>query len=96
MTRRAPFEHGAYVMKIVDYARGGIVCPFKGQYLAAFEPYAGIKGTFVNDPAKAMHFASIEDGWQTWMTSIGIRPDGKADRPLTAFSVEILPLEEAE
>ena len=82
----------SYVMRIVGFANE-FPCPWAGQYLKAFTPHEEIKGEFTDDIDQAMRFAKQADAWQIWMTSIGTRPDGKPDRPLTAFTVEVLPAE---
>lgn len=66
-----------------------IACPFEGQFLETFTPFEETKGTFTSDIDKAMTFATRGEALKTWTTSIGIRPDGELDRPLTAFTVEI-------
>lgn len=63
-----------------------------GQFLAAFDEHTGFSH-WTTDKSEAMEFSSVEMGWQFWRTVHAdepIRPwDGKPNRPLTAFSVEI-------
>jgi len=96
MTRPEKTTEAPYVMRVVDFARAGMPCPFKGQYLKRFMPAEPVKGEFTNKPDEAMHFKSSGEAWQLWMTAIGTRPDGKPDRPLTALTVEILPLSKTD
>lgn len=45
------------------------------------------------DPAKARRFADVGeamDYWRRVSTVLPLRPDGKPNRPLTAYTVEIL------
>lgn len=78
-------------MRCLGFARPDLPCPFEGQYLMAFTPDAEVKGTFTDDPKKALRFMSKAAALECWQTSIGTRPDGQPDRPLTAFTVEVLP-----
>lgn len=44
------------------------------------------------DPAKAKRFKNKVDAWQFWniqSDKVPFRPDGKPNKPLTAFTVEI-------
>lgn len=79
-----------WVMKVIGFADGQ-PCHVADQYLRSFTPDEEIKGvftTFTTNPDEAMQFASLETLLETWKHSIGTRPDGKPDRPLTAFTVE--------
>lgn len=42
------------------------------------------------DPAKAREFQTLEEALAYWRQENGVRPDGKPNRPLTAFSVELI------
>lgn len=42
---------------------------------------------FTGKPELAQKFDSMTEAMDLWKTPIGIRADGKPDRPLTAFSV---------
>jgi len=71
---------------------------FDGKWLAEYDParqgfdsegrpmIAHIKIT--DDPMKALMFDDPRDALKLWQKSDGIRPDGKPNRPLTAFHVE--------
>jgi hypothetical protein len=67
----------------------GESCPFEGLYLETYTPEGRVKGSWTPDPNDAMRFASQDDAFTLWKSSIGKRPDGRPDRPLTAFNVEI-------
>jgi hypothetical protein len=84
-----------YVIQIAGYAQD-IPCPYVGQFLKSFTPREKVKGSFTPDIAKAMRFKDQVDAWEMWRTSIGTRPDGKPDRPLTAFSVSIVLISDSE
>ncbi|MFL5302733.1 MAG: hypothetical protein ACJ79R_20575 [Anaeromyxobacteraceae bacterium] len=70
-----------------------------GQYLARFDPEAHggdgyVEGT--KDPSRALRFESWEAAfhcWQRQSVSKPLRGDGKPNRPLSAFTVEIVRLE---
>ena len=52
---------------------------------------------FTHDEKEAKQFDSIQelfDYWKQQSTIAPIRPDGKPNRPLTAFSIEIKKMEE--
>jgi hypothetical protein len=79
---------------------GDFPCNTIGQYLefCDFE-YAEGRGlaSFTTDPAKAKKFSSQLDAMEYWKTisrTVPRRPDGKPNRPLTAYHVliEELPL----
>lgn len=64
-----------------------------GEYLESFDPDAHDgrgDATFTSDKAKAKRFPDMLGALQEWKrqsTVRPIRPDGKANRPLTSFSV---------
>ena len=67
-----------------------------GKYLEAFDPdaYNGLGSfTWSSDLNKAMKFAKPEDCMKLWRTiskARRFRTDGKLNRPLTAFTVEVV------
>lgn len=78
--------------------------PFDGEYLVEYDPdrpslspdghpmIAHIRTT--PDPAQARVFASGSEAMECWRqqsTRDPVRPDGRPNRPLTAFTVEIKP-----
>lgn len=68
-----------------------------GEYLAAFDPEAfGGRGeaTFTRELARAMVFPDVAAAWAfigTRPAARPTRPDGKPNRPLMAFTLQILP-----
>ena len=85
------------IIKLIGLINGGST-PFDGQYLVEYDPtrqgvdpngdpmYAHIVCT--PDPAKALQLTFAEAA-ELWQKSAGTRWDGKPNRPITAFSVEI-------
>lgn len=67
-----------------------------GLFLQAFDPeFRGGRGAAVwtEDPDLAMHFATAEVAWELWRTqsvTMPIRADGQPNRPLTAYTVEVI------
>lgn len=67
-------------------------------YVREFDPdanegrgHVGLTG----DPKKAKTFGSQREAWEFWRQQSKVRPlrpDGKPNRPLTAFSIAIEPL----
>lgn len=82
----------------VNGAPGGA----EGKFLEWFDPYAdktGMMGSWTEDPARAKTFSSMIEAWTCWkhprLDRHNVpyhRPDGQLDRPLTAFSVSVIPL----
>jgi hypothetical protein len=73
-----------------------------GEYLASFEPEAhdgrGL-ATFTPDRARAKVFPDFKAAYEfigTRPKKRPTRPDGKPNRPLTAFTLDIEPLDAAE
>lgn len=72
-------------------------------YVAAFDPdwqppgYDGPqvgRATFTSDPAEALQFTDVAaamDFWKKPSTRRPLRSDGKPNRPLTAYTVEVRP-----
>jgi hypothetical protein len=75
--------------------------PLKGEYLVSFDAEAGNGQGFVlstPDLQKARRF-TFREAWETLGTeprSKPKRPDGKPNRPLTATTWQILPVEGAD
>lgn len=71
-----------------------------GGYVTAYEPFNARKGEqwiwTDADVRRAIHFPSVQKATEFWTTAAGIRPDGRPDRPLTIYSIEIRPVEEEE
>lgn len=72
--------------------------PSRGKYLEHFDPDASAgRGNvlWTYKVEKALKFKDIShalDFWRTPSKVMPTRPDGKPNRPLTAFSVEIVPV----
>jgi hypothetical protein len=87
------------IIRIVERA-GGLAVPQPGPeaglYLESFDHDANDgrgEGTYTPDPDHALRFANAAAAMQYWKrvsTVRPIRPDGKPNRPLTAFTVEII------
>lgn len=97
-----------YVILIMDVAGSG---PLRssgagplGQYVKSYDPDIGngvvtgeVEGTF--DPSEALTFDSSEEAYDFYRrtsTTVPLRPDGKPNRPMTAFTIEVLPLQDAK
>ena len=75
--------------------------PFDGQWLAAYDPtrpgvdphgkpmIAHVVTT--DDSFQALEFGSLAEAEECWKRSFGVRRDGRPNRPLTAFMIEVLP-----
>ena len=86
--KKPPPLNKAFLMRCMGYARD-MPCPYEGMYLAQFTPDGESKGEWTSNQDKAIHFVNPESLLETWKMSIGTREDGKPDRPLTAFNIEI-------
>ena len=75
-------------------------CAAAGEYVARFDPDGGDPsvvyptGTLETTPhaGRALRFATAGEAWACWQERsrrTPTRPDGKPNRPLTAFMVEI-------
>jgi len=77
-------------IKIAGYADGRS-CPLVGCYLQEFN-FEADDGTFTDDRDDALEFANAGaamDFWRTQSLTVPIRPDGRPNKPLTMFSIEI-------
>lgn len=88
----------AVVMRILGRAMAGgwQDSPESGKYLRDFNPDA-FDGTgaelLVRDPKQALRFATAAEALRVWQTTSTVqprRPDGLPNRPLTAYSVELV------
>jgi len=59
-----------------------------GRYLVDYDHKEDCLIT-TDDPAKARQFQSAIEAIELWRAEYGLRLDGKPNRPLTAYSVEI-------
>lgn len=75
----------------------GIATAHDGRWLSFYDATRGPHGRIesTSDPAKALRFADQEDAMVLWRKSNGLRPDGRPNRPLTAFTISIEPLPDA-
>lgn len=82
-----------YVIQLIGLATG-VPNPDEGTYVVEYDPaaFAG-RGDIRTTPDKdrARRFTDAGAAAEYWRQSAGIRPDGKPNRPLTAWTVEILP-----
>ena len=86
-----------YVIQIVGPVSGPPT-PADGLYLQSYDPdaYNG-DGNFTTaaDPAEALRFPSLTAAlaeWRRVSMARPVRPDGHPNRPLTAMSINVLPL----
>ena len=90
-------------MRLVDWANGE-TSPIAGEYLVRYEPAemltdgSGYKPGMVlitsPDYKKAKVFPDAIAVLECWRQSHGTRPDGKPNRPLTAYTIESIPLDD--
>lgn len=84
------------ILKLVATVQG-VPTEFDGKYVAAYDPswvnprgYDGGILEVTDDPAAALRFAGAAEALAKWREPYGRREDGEPNRPLTAWSVEIL------
>lgn len=82
----------ACVIRIIQTSIG-IPTIYDGQYILDFNPNQfkprGLLTT-TSDIMKAKQFKDHADAFIYWKQTHGMRPDGKPNRPLTAWTIEIL------
>lgn len=85
------------VIRIVASATGETTRD-DGRFLLSYEPHSGPHGRFVT--TSRINAAMVFDDavkaiecWQQISTSNPTRPDGKPNRPLTAFTIEVQKVE---
>lgn len=91
------------VLKLLTTIRGQVT-EFDGKYLVAYDPayhppgeeYDGGLLEVTDDINRAMQFENAAAALAKWRESYGIREDGEPNRPLSAWSVEVLPIEQDE
>ncbi len=84
------------VIRIVGTVHGAPT-EFADQFVMQYEPmamdslghYKGGKLICTPDVEQAMKFADAAEAMRCWQRQNGWRPDGKPNRPMTAFTVEI-------
>lgn len=76
---------------------GSLTQPRLNAWLKAYQPHGhGGRGhaTFTRNRADAKQYASPTEAWGDWKTVSRTHPtraDGKPNRPLSAFTIEVLP-----
>jgi hypothetical protein len=96
-----------FVMQIVSLVSGDQATAFDGQYLEEYDPgrnghdphgrpmLAHVKTT--PDPHRAMRFKTAGEAMDLWQAvdpRQPTRPDGRPNRPLTAFTITLQRLED--
>lgn len=83
-------------IRCINMARDSVLKAPEGQWLKSYDPEA-FRGRgsaeWTNDVNQAMRFPSTIEAMRYWQQIPRTRPlreDGKPNRPLTAFSVELL------
>lgn len=90
-----------FLVKALGFARDK-PCSFAGQFLEWYDPDADENGpiaAWTSDLDKAKKFETTEDALAEWhrvRTVDPVRPDGKPNKPLTAISIEIVPIDWAD
>lgn len=90
---------GQYVIVCQGFPVVGMPCPEQGQYLCDYDP-DGANGRgiirWTPDITKALIFRNMDAAMDTWRLQskrIPLRPDGQPNRPLTAYSIELAPVD---
>jgi hypothetical protein len=85
-----------YIIRLIGLANGN-ADPAQGMYVKHYDPAAfNGRGNLVTTPDKdlAHRFPDAIAAAEYWRQSVGRRPDGKPNRPLTAWTVDIQPRED--
>jgi hypothetical protein len=90
-----------FVIRIIGAAGHAPAAPDEGPwYVLSYDPdYMEGRGELVTtpDPHRAQQFATNSAAWEFWRRTSKVKPlrsDGKANRPLTAFTIMVEPLRE--
>lgn len=93
-------EYVIRCLGMTGFQMHGVATP-AGLYLVDYDP-DGNDGygdaEFTNDPNKARTFTTQMEAYELWRAVPTVRPnrtDGNPNRPLTAYTIEVLPLAEA-
>lgn len=86
----------AYTMKIEGNAAGG-KSDFDGQYVVEYDPSLHLPGGEYDGGLlrtsvsllEAKKFKDLGELFEYYGQSYGTRPDGKPNKPLTAFNIEV-------
>lgn len=84
-------------LRLVGLVNGG-ASEFDGKYVVEYDPsayaedgtYQGGKLLVADDPLAARLFDDASRALEYWRQSYGLRPDGKPNRPLTAYTAEVV------
>lgn len=83
-----------FVIKVVGLVNG-IKTSHDGQFLLHYEPVLARLGQpfmkTCGSPERALYFNDFEEAMEYVMRSVGVRDDGHPDRPIRAFSLEMIP-----
>lgn len=82
------------VIKIIGSALGNVT-PNDGHYVREYDARGnGGRGHLrvTADMQQARVFLTLTDAFNCYRSSCGLRPDGKPNRPLTAYTVEFIPV----
>lgn len=83
-----------FVIKILSGA-GGMKTPLDGKYVKGFDPDAfDGRGNVTGTPTRehAMQFPEAGEAFLFWTTQSTVRPmrpDGKPNRPMTAYTINV-------
>lgn len=85
----------SYALRVVSVAGIPEIDQFNGKYIAGYKDTACGRGaiTWSNIFADALRFATPREAlmyWRQISRTVPIRPDGRPNRPLTAFTVELV------
>lgn len=91
------------VLRLIETASGQPT-EYDGKFVEFYDPtycpegmdYDGGILLVTSDIHQALQFKNAAAALAKWRESYGIREDGEPNRPLTAWSIEILPLEATE
>lgn len=89
-------DEQCYLIRIEGIALPGIPCEEAGEFVVSFDPDArdgrgSLKAT--KDVTKAKQFGCPEEATRYWRQQSLVRPkrpDGRPNRPMTAYSVTVL------
>ena len=90
------------VLKLLETATG-LPTEYDNKFLEFYDPtycpdgmpYDGGILLVTSDPNQAMQFPNAAAAVAKWREAFGTREDGQPNRPLSAWTVEVLPLEDA-
>jgi len=88
-----PMKYGLFIHGLAIPKRS----EHDGRWVSSYDPTKnGVHGEIYStaDPAHALKFDSQEAALKAWRAEHGLRPDGRPNRPLTAFTVSVEPLPE--